>query len=445
MKQPGRIENNMEYDAIVVGSGAGGATVAREMAIKGSKVLLLEQGGRVEFMGNTLTMAFILKHFGLVRSKEKNVVTIPNNYGGLSTLAAGCAVPPPKTIFDPVGIDLSAEAEEARPEMRIQAQPDDLIGNENLRLLEAANDAGYQWQKMEKFIDPDRCDGNGNCMLGCRTGAKFSARTFGDEAVKHGATLKLHTRIKQVLTENGKATGVSGTRWGRKVTYYGKKVVLSAGIGNAFILNKAGIREAGQGFCCDWLQFVGGIIPGMNSVGATPMSVGTLEHYESDGIAILPVFPNWSQFAVMLAMKGLKDTLNFPNFWKYSGIMVKIRDETTGRLDSGLSFSKPVTKNDRLRLGKGVGIIKKILKNAGAEEDSIIALNPSGAHPSATCRIGEVVDQNLETRIENLYCCDASVFPSSLGLPVVWTAVSLGKRLAKHLLNGNNQPTVMQP
>jgi choline dehydrogenase-like flavoprotein len=44
-----------------------------------------------------------------------------------------------------------------------------------------------------------------------------------------------------------------------------------------------------------------------------------------------------------------------------------------------------------------------------------------------------VVDKNLETKISDLYCCDASVFPSSLGLPVVWTAVSLGKRLAKHL------------
>lgn len=101
-----------------------------------------------------------------------------------------------------------------------------------------------------------------------------------------------------------------------------------------------------------------------------------------------------------------------------------------------MSFSKPVTEEDTKKLKKGVSIIKKILKNAGAKEDSIIELTPSGAHPSATCRIGEVVDQNLQTRIQHLYCCDASVFPSSLGLPVVWTAVSLGKRLAKHLLNG---------
>ena len=425
-----------EYDAIVVGSGAGGATVARELAIKGKQVLLLERGGRVDMMGNTLTMAFILKHFGLVRSKEKNLVTIPNNYGGLSTLAAGCAAPPPKMVFDPIGIDLSAEVEEARPEMKIQVQPDELVGKENLRLLEAANDAGYNWQKMEKFIDADICDGNGKCMLGCKTGAKFSARKFGDEAVRNGATLKLHTNITDVLVENGKAVGVKGFRLGRNVSYRAKSIVLSAGIGNAHILRNVGIIEAGDGFCCDWLQFVGGIIPEMNTARATPMSVGTLEHYESDGIAILPVFPNWSQFGVILAMMGLKHTVKFPNFWKYTGIMVKIRDETTGRLYRGASFSKPITEADTQKLQKGIGIIKRILKKAGADEDSIVALKPSGAHPSATCRIGHVVDQNLQTRIERLYCCDASVFPSSLGLPVVWTVVSLGKRLAKHLMNG---------
>lgn len=427
------MSKTVEYDTIVVGSGAGGSTVAREMALKGKKVLLLERGGRVDMMGNTLTMAFILKHFGLVRSKEKHVITIANNYGGLSTLAAGCAAPPPGVVFDPVHIDLSQEAEEARPEMKIQVQPDELVGKENLRLLEAANDAGYHWRKMEKFIDADICDGNGNCMLGCKTGAKFSARTFGDEAVRNGATLKLHTNISKVILENGKAVGVSGYRLGRRVSYHGKSVVLSAGIGNTHILRKAGISEAGNGFCCDWLQFVGGIIPDMNTSKATPMSVGTLEHYESDGIAILPVFPNWSQFAVMLGMMGFKHIVKFPEFWKYSGIMVKIRDETVGQLYKGVSFSKPITETDSKKLRKGVSIIRKILKKTGAKDDSIIEMRPSGAHPSATCRIGEVVDHNLQTRIDNLYCCDASVFPSSLGLPVVWTVVSLGKRLAKHI------------
>jgi choline dehydrogenase-like flavoprotein len=45
------------------------------------------------------------------------------------------------------------------------------------------------------------------------------------------------------------------------------------------------------------------------------------------------------------------------------------------------------------------------------------------------------VDTNLETKFRNLYCCDASVMPAALGLPVVWTVAALGKRLAHRLGN----------
>ncbi|HPA72416.1 MAG TPA: FAD-dependent oxidoreductase [Spirochaetota bacterium] len=427
------MKNNKEYDVIVVGTGAGGSTVAREMTNRGKKVLMLEAGGRWNWMGNTMSVAMVLKYFGLVRSREKHTVTFANNYGGLSNLAAGCAAPPPKSVFGPAGIDLSEEAAEAKKDMWIQEQPDELVGPENLRLLEAANSLGYHWGKMEKFIDPKKCTGNGDCMLGCKTGAKWTARVYGDEAVAKGADLRLNTKIKEVIVEGGKAVGVRGSSIGVPVEYHGKSVVLSAGIDNAYILRKAGIAEAGRGFCCDWLHFVGGEIPGMNSIGMTPMSVGTMEHYESDGIAIVPVFPNWAMFGAYLAFMGPKHLAKFPRFGKLSGIMVKVRDETTGELYKGVSFSKKVTKADRMKLDKGVDIIKKVLRKAGAKDESIIVLKAAGAHPSATCRIGEVVDKNLETKIGNLFCCDASVFPSSLGLPVVWTAVSLGKRLGKHL------------
>jgi len=423
-----------EYDVIVAGTGIGGATVAREMARRGKSVLMLERGGRVNMLGNTLSMAMILQNFGLNFSKEKYTVTFANNYGGLSLLAAGCAVPPPKSVFAPHGIDLEAETEEARKDMFVQTMPDELIGKENFRLMEAANSAGYHWHKVENFINPEKCRaGCADCMLGCPDGAKFSARNYGDEAMQNGADLKLHKKVSGVIMENGRAVGVETGMSGGKERYYGKAVVLSTGVSNVHLLRALGVKEAGRGFACDWLQFVGGIIPGMNTVKSNPMTVGTLEHYESDGIAILPVFPNWAQFMVMLYFKGIANIPKFANFWKYSGIMVKISDEISGEIFEGTSFSKPVTEKDRKKLDKGVSIIKKVLKQAGAKEESILALKPSGAHPSASCRIGEVVDSNLETKFKNLYCCDASVLPAALGLPVVWTIAALGKRLAGHL------------
>lgn len=426
-----------EYDVIVAGSGPGGATVAREMSRRRHRVLLIERGGNWRFLGNTLSMAMILKNFGLTLSKELNVVVIPNNFGGASLLSCGCAIPPPKAVFDEVGIDLTDEAEEARAEMNIGVLPDELVGRTNLRLVECANDLGYNWSKTEKFVRADRCVPDcADCMLGCPKQAKWTAREYGEEAVRNGADLLLYTKVTEVIRENGKAVGVKTRSFGRENSYFGKRVVLSGGVSNVGILRRAGIDEAGRSFAVDFLQFVGGVVPGMNTTHDQPMSVGTLEHYDSDGICLLPVFPNWAMQSIMAVLKGPRYLPRLKDAFRFTGIMVKIRDELQGEIFPNkvlFQFSKAPTEQDKKRLNKGVDIIKKVLKKAGAPEDSILAFNPSGAHPSSSCRIGVVVNTDLETQIENLYCCDASVLPSSLGLPVVWTAVSLGKRLAKHL------------
>ena len=426
-----KLNEKKEYDVIVVGSGAAGCTVAREMTRKGKKVLLLEKGGRMEWLGNTATVASMIDLPTLLRN-YKDIVIFVNNYGGASNISAGSALPPPEKLFAPLGIDLSKEAEEARSELWIKPLPDNLIGENNLRLMEAANSLGFHWRKMDKFINADKCNGSGNCMLGCKTGAKWTGRVFGDEAVAGGADLMLHANVKDVIVENGRVAGVilkNGTR------FYGKTVVLSSGgLNNVHMLRRAGIDDAGRGLCCDWLTFVQAIIPGTNARGATPMSVGTTEHYDDDGLVILPVAPNWALFTGIAVLSGPSHLLKLFNYMRYSSIMVKVQDDVSGEIKKGRAFTKPITVNDQKKIDKGVQIIKKVFMKAGAIEESIYPMKAAGAHPSATCRIGVVIDKNLETQIKNLYCCDASVFPSSLGAPVVWTVVSLAKRLSKHLI-----------
>jgi choline dehydrogenase-like flavoprotein len=163
------------------------------------------------------------------------------------------------------------------------------------------------------------------------------------------------------------------------------------------------------------------------------MSVGTIEHYEADDFVLLPVSPNWALFMGIAFLSGPRHLLKMASFPWYSSIMVKVRDDIAGEIGNGRAFKKPVTPSDRKKLDKGIQVITKIFKKAGAKESSIYPMKQAGAHPSATCRIGHVLDKNLATQVSGLYCCDASVLPSSLGAPVVWTVVSLGKRLAKHL------------
>jgi choline dehydrogenase-like flavoprotein len=423
-----------EYDVIIVGSGVSGAAVARTVAAQGGRVLLLERGGRVNWMGNTLTAMRILQKGGLTHSRENHPVTFADSLGGASSLSAGCAVPPLSSVLSGFGIDLTVETEEVRRELGIAELPDRLIGETNFRLMEAAASTGLPWRKMEKFIDPEKCvEGCSDCMLGCRRGAKWTARAWVDEAVRLGADLKVNTRVERILCEGGSAAGVEGKRYGKTFRYHGKAVVLSAGISDVQLLRRAGIREAGKGLCCDWLQFVGGVIPGISASGVHPMAVGTTDLHESEGIIILPAFPSWSQFAVLVASKGFQHFTKLREFRNYTGIMVQIQDETEGEIYPGGSFSKPITLQDRKRLDKGVDLIRKVLRKAGAREDSILPLNPIGTHPSVFCRIGEVVKANLETRIMNLYCCDAGVLPRAMGAPHIWTLAALGKRLGTHL------------
>ncbi len=70
---------------------------------------------------------------------------------------------------------------------------------------------------------------------------------------------------------------------------------------------------------------------------------------------------------------------------------------------------------------------------AGVEPGSIVVSKVQGAHPGGTAAIGEVVDQNLETKVSGLFVCDASVLPIAPGLPPMLTIGALAKYLAKKL------------
>lgn len=82
----------------------------------------------------------------------------------------------------------------------------------------------------------------------------------------------------------------------------------------------------------------------------------------------------------------------------------------------------------------------KILKTAGCKESGIEtgALNPDGAHASATCRMSKsdaegVVDPNLKVHgTDNLYVCSNAVFPSIAAANPTLTVSALAVRLASH-------------
>ena len=159
------------------------------------------------------------------------------------------------------------------------------------------------------------------------------------------------------------------------------------------------------------------------------MSVGTYEFLE-EGILLSDLIDPWLLWLVMTALQNPSKLLDFLSYRRQLSLMAKIGDERKGFITLDGRISKPLTGEDRHRLNRGAAMSREILIKAGCDPATIMVGPVRGAHPGATARIGEVVDQNLETRIKNLYVFDASVLPEALDRPVVLSLICLAKRLS---------------
>jgi choline dehydrogenase-like flavoprotein len=301
--------------------------------------------------------------------------------------------------------------------------------------MEAARDLGFNWNPMDKFIDAEKCDLKcPHCMLGCTKGAKWTARNYVQEAVDNGATLLNQALVQEVLVENRQAMGVKVLTPRGQLTVEAKITVLAAGgMATPVLLQRTGIFEAGQGFFVDPLIITYGNYKGPGSWRDIPMTAGTLE-FVPEGIVMTDLAYPWPLYLLNAYWKGWKYLPGFSGYRSVLGIMTKVRDGLSGRVNLDGSISKPITNEERYKLDKGANIAEKILKRAGAKPESIYSAPIGAGHPGGTARIGHVVNTDLETQIKNLYVCDTSIIPEPWGLPPVWTIIAFGKRLARRLV-----------
>lgn len=429
---------NIQTDYVIAGSGPGGATVARELSKAGKKVVLLEMGRHHTSIGNTAGVTLVLDKFSFLKSDEGLPVLRAITTGGSSLIYCGTSVKPPFQMFDKYGIDLRPQVSEIEKELPINELPFELIGTAAARIMRAAKDLGFNWNLMKKFIRPERCVPNcGACMLGCKREAKWTSREFVREAALNGAKVMNRMKVRDVLVQNGSALGVvaEGPQ-GRVMIEAGTTIISAGGLGSPVILQRSGIYDAGDRFFADPLVMTMGAIESRGSARDIPMTAGTLEFQEKDGIVMTDLIDPYASFLMQCAFKGIRYIPRWVKYGRTLGIMTKVRDDVNGRVNLDESFSKPISYAERWKLDKGANIAERILLKAGAAPESIFSTGIRASHPGGTCRIGKIVDKNLKTEIGNLYVCDASAIPEPFGLPVVFTCLALGKYLAGNLTAG---------
>ncbi|HUT53830.1 MAG TPA: GMC family oxidoreductase N-terminal domain-containing protein [bacterium] len=429
----------MEYDVVVVGSGPGGASAARELCRAGKKVAMLEWGGDSDWIGSHLSVlpkvdlknALPLGHAMMVRG----ITT-----GGSSLIYCGTATKPAAFIKEQTGIDLMPYADAFEEELGVAPLPERLIGDGARRIMEAARALGIDWQPLPKFINPDKCVRDcGECMLGCKRGAKWTSREFVKQAQGQGMTLMTGVKVDEVMQENGKAVGVRGRGPGGPVEVRAQKVVIAAGgLGTPVILKRSGIEEAGQGFFTDPLVFTYGRRPGQEkgSIYDVPMTAGTWQFHAAEGFVLTDLAEPWLLQLSSLGLKFRVDQL--PNLRTTLGIMTKVKDPVSGTIDANGKLNKKLEPEVHKRLESGDARAREILLQAGVKKSSLWTAPVKAAHPGGSARIGHVVDNNLETRIKNCYVSDASVIPDELGTPVVLLSLCIGKYAAQRMLAGWN-------
>ena len=440
---------NKEYDYIVVGSGPGGATVAKELAQANLNILILEKGPHLKKTGflKVAPKAFEENTKKPLRSDGNIYFARACILGGSSYVAMGNAPTPPIKVFNEWGIDLSEELEWSRKELRVTPMPEEFMGEATNQINRAAASLGWEMKPTPKSVDFDKCKKCGLCMYGCPTGAKWTSLDFIDAAVKNGADLMIETEVTHVLHKNGSTQGVSALYKGEHIAIKGKHVIISAGgLGSPIILQNSGINDAGKGLAGDVFQTTYGFTNDVGMEREIILATYLDQLIEEKGLFTAPYMYN--PFLIKRDIDGgypekvgklqqikmiiESQTIDTKHL---IGMMTKIRDEMNGIVHNNGNISKHLTKRDKAQLDEAHNINRRILIAAGARPESIFTGIFESGHPCCTAAIGKIVDEHQETTIKNLFVSDASVFPSPLGMPPILTIVALSKRLSNYLLS----------
>jgi choline dehydrogenase-like flavoprotein len=426
-----------KYEFVIVGSGAGGATLAKQLARKGKQVLVVERGKYEEKIGTIRGNRRYydmdkLTRTSFAKSREGVILLRTFMAGGSTVVSCGNGVRCLEEELSHLGINLEKEFDEAEGEMQISPIPEAVLSVGSKRIMWASAELGYKMELMPKFIDSMTCRMCGDCAWGCIAGAKWTALDYLKEASQAGAEVLYNTRIEQVIFQNGKAKGLMGVGPNGRVEVMADIVILAAGgLGTPVILQKSGVKDAGSGLFVDLYVETYGVTKGLNQLNEPRMPLVDLEFHNSRGFILSPDVATVSSKSANFSNMGVRG-LTLPGH-RVIGIMTKITDEPVGQVYGNGKVSKPVTKRDRTRLQEGIAISKEILVKAGADSKSFVVTKVGGAHPGGTAAIGKVVDKYLQTKIDKLFVCDASVFPAAPGLPPILTIVAMAKRLAKTL------------
>ena len=490
---------HVECAVAVVGSGAGGATMAAELADAGIDVVMIEEGGYYPTetftaeAGRALRTLYRDGGVGIALGKPPVLFSEGRCVGGSTVVNGGMSWRTPPEVLERWARDEDvAEISEremapyfAKVESRLSVgfQDPETIGRDS-QLLKAGADA-RGWKIIPNLRNQLHCAGTNNCTYGCPTGAKRSMLvTSVPRALARGARVFADCRAERITASGGAVTGVEGRfirpggQRGPRLTVRSAVVVAAGGaVQTPALLARSGLKsrsgQLGRNLTlhpnAKVIAFFDEEVTGWHGVH----QAFQVREFMNEGILLTAVNLPPSLVALGMPAHGreLGDLMADYNHMVTAGCLIE--DTGTGRVRNvpglGPQVSYQITDRDAARVVRGVLLTAEVMFAAGARR---VLLPFSGApevhsaaeardllerpvakrsmelftvHLMGTARMSDnpargVVDSfGAFNGVRGLLVADASLFPGPIGVNPMETIVGLVTRNAQRLIQQRDQ------
>jgi choline dehydrogenase-like flavoprotein len=482
-------------EVLVVGSGPGGAVVAKELAEAGRDVVLLEEGppfGVKDFRqeaGETIHRVF---REGGSRSTRGNAY-LPTMQaialGGGSLVNSAICARSPAFVFDTwaeraktlelTRASLDPHYERVEQFLFVTPTATEVQGERNLRFKRGCDVLGLSSEPT--YRNTRGCKGSAECFTGCRNGAKQSTDvSYVPAAIRAGARVYTSVRAEHLVMDGKRVRGMKGRvvepftqRESYPVDIDAKLLVLAAGcMQTPLILQKSGVGNS-SGYVGRELQLHPGLaIMALYDDPIDPWKGATQGyhslHFIEEHIKLEVL---WSPPAVLAArLPGFghdyqRHLLHYDRMAPFDVIIAAEHSRGTVRPKRG-SFDPDIrfdfARADVDLIQRGLGILSDICWASGArailpglhrvpevitskEDSSILRTQRIEAsdtisaanHAFGTTRMSKdpragVVDEHGRCHdVDNLYIADTGIFPGSPAVNPMLTCMALADRIAQ--------------
>jgi choline dehydrogenase-like flavoprotein len=474
-------------DVCVIGTGAGGAALAKELAEGGMSVVMLEEGGYHtpdEYTARPREMsAKLYRDQGQVATTGVPPILLPlgRTVGGSSHVnSATCFRTPPAVLdlwterfrLEGVGAaELDPFFRRVERELNVVRTPPEIAGRNALIVKRGADRLGYSGGFIYRNVRG--CVGSGVCNFGCPASAKQHAGiTYVPRAWEAGATTYTEARARRIVFHRRRVRAVeAATASRRRLRVECDFAVVAAGtIHTPLLLRRQRIEDRsgqlGRNLSIHPATGVRALFDERVEMwDGVPQSY-FIDELADDGIMLEGAAGPPDYLAASLPYAGERHRRLMESYPRMSQFGIMVSDSSRGhvRETAGIVWIRyDLDREDTLRFKRGIEALAEIYWAAGARrvyppvaglpelgQDDMPALrrlelSPAqlslvAFHPLGTCRMGAspaagpVDSRGRVFGYEGLYVADGSIVPSALGVNPQITIMALATRIAYAML-----------